>query len=467
MRELHRSTVDCSLSAVGIAEVLQDLPGAFWLDGTLTSGRSIFGAFPCDSVSGWDPEPALSLEPGPPGAAWVPRWLGIIPYEACREVELGSGETDTRRRTSFDKIEWRRYGAVLCVDGSRVEAIGDDRLAMHRLVTALERPRRPLRADCTPLIAAYPDAVHEDSIRVILDEIAAGSVYQVNLARAFRGAATGSAFAIYAHRFARARVPFGFALEWTAGRRIIGASPELCLECLADGTLLTRPIKGTRPRGKTREEDESQIRELARDPKELAELTMVVDLERNDLARLSHLGSVEVVSPGDIESYEAVHHRVATVRARISPGVSREELLRWFLPSGSVTGTPKRAAMRLIARLEPERRGLYTGAVGYLAQDGGLRLAMAIRTLTVDRDGQATYFSGGGIVADSVAPREVLETKWKAEQVLRRDSCSSSDGVAREDRRTCRPMGPMSAQNWADWHGSITKDGERSDCPED
>jgi anthranilate/para-aminobenzoate synthase component I len=192
---------------------------------------------------------------------------------------------------------------------------------------------------------------------------------------------------------------------------------------------------------------------------------MVIDLERNDLSRLSRLGTVEVVSAGDIESFESVHHRVATVRSHLAPGVSREELLRSFLPSGSVTGTPKRAAMRLIARLEPQRRGLYTGAVGYLAQDGGLRLAMAIRTLVVDRDAQATYYSGGGIVADSVAEREVLETRWKAEQVLRSGvtaSASWCDGQPSDGTPCVRPGGPKSAENWADWLGSSTTDGERT-----
>ncbi|MGC4070036.1 MAG: anthranilate synthase component I family protein [Polyangiaceae bacterium] len=458
MRELHRATVDRSLSAVAVAETLQGLPGAFWLDSTLTGGRSIFGAFPSEAVVGWDPEPGLRREPGPQSASWVPRWIGIVPYEACREVELGQGATDpdTRRRANFDAVEWRRYGAVLSVVGTRVEAIGDDPSEVRRLIAALERPRRSLLAEFSPLVAAHPDEMHADSIRRILDQIAAGSVYQVNLARAFHGKAMGSAFAIYAHRFARACVPFGFALEWTEARRVVGASPELCLECLADGTVLTRPIKGTRPRGRTKEEDDALARELASDPKERAELTMVVDLERNDLARISNLGSVEVVSAGDIESFETVHHRVATVRARISDHVGREEVLRAFLPSGSVTGAPKRAAMRLISCLEPERRGLYTGAVGYVAQDGGFRLAMAIRTLTVDHDGQATYFSGGGIVADSVAECEVQETKWKAAQVLRSGK-RFNDAPSPEALPPLRPMGPMSAQNWADWHGSITK----------
>jgi anthranilate/para-aminobenzoate synthase component I len=175
---------------------------------------------------------------------------------------------------------------------------------------------------------------------------------------------------------------------------------------------------------------------------------MVVDLERNDLGRVSVTGSVEVLSPGEIETYETVHHRVATIRSVLADSIAREELLRAFLPSGSVTGTPKVAAMQHIARLERQRRGLYTGALGYLAQDGGLRLAMVIRTLTVEEDGHARYLAGGGIVADSQPEREVLETRWKSEQLFTRQTPLASHEQS-------------FAENWADWLGSSTDEGDR------
>jgi anthranilate/para-aminobenzoate synthase component I len=267
----------------------------------------------------------------------------------------------------------------------------------------------------------------------------------------------GSAFALYAQAFGRALVPFGFAVDWGTGHRIVGASPELCLEHRANGSLLTRPIKGTRPRGASSAEDEALARELATDPKERAELNMVVDLERNDLGRLSETGSVEVLSAGEVESYETVHHRVATIRSRVRRDVTREQLLRTFLPSGSVTGTPKLAAMRQIAHLEPERRGLYTGAIGYIAQDGGLRLAMAIRTMTVDRDGQAQYFAGGGIVADSQPEREVMETLWKTRQLCAGlvEGTTAPRGLAVD-----RSSEQTSVENWADWLSSSTDEGD-------
>jgi anthranilate/para-aminobenzoate synthase component I len=156
--------------------------------------------------------------------------------------------------------------------------------------------------------------------------------------------------------------------------------------------------------------------ELDQDPKERAELVMIVDVERNDLGRVAEIGSVRLLRAPRVVTLPTVHHRVATVSSRLRPDITRTELLEVTLPSGSVTGAPKVRAMEVIARLEPHRRGLYTGAFGVLCHDGSLVLAMAIRTLT-ERGGQAHYFAGGGIVADSEPAREVEETQWKGVQI--------------------------------------------------
>ena len=144
---------------------------------------------------------------------------------------------------------------------------------------------------------------------------------------------------------------------------------------------------------------------------------MILDVERNDLARVARPGSIELTVPPHVETHGTVHHRVATLRAALRASVTRREVLSWMLPSGSVTGAPKVRAMDLIAELEAERRGLYTGAFGYLAHDGSLELGMAIRTLSV-KAGQGHYWAGGGIVADSQPALEVEETLWKAEALL-------------------------------------------------
>jgi anthranilate/para-aminobenzoate synthase component I len=155
---------------------------------------------------------------------------------------------------------------------------------------------------------------------------------------------------------------------------------------------------------------------LDADPKERAELAMVIDVERNDLGRIAVPGSVELIGRPRVITRGTVHHREATLRARLRPGLGRADLVRAMLPSGSVTGAPKVRAMEVIAALEAERRGLYTGALGAVFGDGTLRLSMAIRTLTV-RDGEGHYFAGGGIVADSDPVRELEETRWKALQL--------------------------------------------------
>ena len=164
--------------------------------------------------------------------------------------------------------------------------------------------------------------------------------------------------------------------------------------------------------------DRAHAAELDADPKERAELTMIVDVERNDLGRIAVAGSVRVTTSPHVVTQRTVHHRVASIVAHARPDASRDDVLRAMLPSGSVTGAPKVRAMEVIATLEPHRRGLYTGAIGYIAHDGGLTWSMAIRTAVL-HDGEGEYWTGGGIVSDSDPERELEETRWKALQLQR------------------------------------------------
>ena len=179
----------------------------------------------------------------------------------------------------------------------------------------------------------------------------------------------------------------------------------------------TRPIKGTRPRGRTPREDRALARELECDPKERAELAMVVDLERNDLGRVAVPGSVRVTHPGSVRPYATVLHRVARVDARLSPALPWWELVEAVVPGGSVTGCPKRAAVELAARLEPGPRGPYTGALGVVAGDGSLELALPIRTAW--RVGRRTACAAGcGIVWGSDPGREERKSRLKVARWL-------------------------------------------------
>jgi para-aminobenzoate synthetase component 1 len=211
-----------------------------------------------------------------------------------------------------------------------------------------------------------------------------------------------------------------------AGRAVLSSSPELFLD-LAVGRVVTRPIKGTRPRRAAEPETSDfncrQRDDLLRSEKDKAELVMITDLERNDLGRVCDYGSVRVTNPRAVEAYEAVYHTVATVEGRLHAEADLVDLLRATFPGGSITGAPKVRAMQIIAELEPTRRSVYTGAVGYLAPPSGAEpagrcvLNIAIRTLLVA--GQAVHLqAGGGIVADSDPAAEFDETSDKARAML-------------------------------------------------
>ncbi len=419
---------------------LADAPGAFLLHSAVGRPGSFLGADPLSETFGWDPEPDLGLSGCRPELPVVPRWVGLLPFEACRELERGTASrSDPRAMPLFSRCQWWRYGAVALID-DQVRVIGDDQASITRLCQRLSRPV-PVRPVSIELLAEQePDDVHDQRVQAALVEIAAGNIYQVNLARCLGLSTRGSAVELCLELGRRSPGPFGFGLDAGAAGRIFGTSPELCLWVDVEGRVVTCPIKGTRPRCGSAAQDQGVLAELDADPKERAELVMVVDLERNDLGRIGIPGSVVVSEPGALRSYATVHHRQATVEARLAPGISRESLLRHFLPSGSVTGAPKVAAMELIARLESTRRGLYTGAYGYLAHDGSLCLAMAIRTGVVGPDGLGSYHSGGGVVADSQPHRETQETHWKARQLQGRLGSAPPNAPS---------AAPADAENWA------------------
>jgi anthranilate/para-aminobenzoate synthase component I len=380
-----------------------------------------------------DPDARAASAPRGSALAAAPRWIGVLPYEHRRDLERPAWRPVERRPAPrLDRPIWLRYPAVVGVDHltGRVMVTGTSRRAVDALAAAVEGPAPAappaLRIEVTD---EEPAALHADRIRAAKELILAGDLYQVNLARRLLiRVVRGDALTLYASLVRAAPTPLGAFVDLGEGLRVVSTSPELFLRAEPDlespeesrrwGALLTAPIKGTRPRGKDAKEDRALAEELDRDPKERAELTMIVDVERNDLGRVAVPGSVRVTSPPRVHTHRTLHHRVACVAARARPECSREDVLRALLPSGSVTGAPKVRAMEVIAALEPRRRGLYTGAIGYVAHDGGLTMAMAIRTAVLE-DGEGEYWTGGGIVADSDPEREVEETRWKALQLQR------------------------------------------------
>jgi para-aminobenzoate synthetase component 1 len=210
--------------------------------------------------------------------------------------------------------------------------------------------------------------------------------------------------------------PFAAYFELPDGA-ILSSSPERFLRLGADRWVESRPIKGTRPRGGTAEEDSRLADELERSEKDRAENLMIVDLVRNDLGRVCEIGSIGVPELMVVEPYAAVFQLVSTVIGRLRDDRDAFDLIRATFPPGSMTGAPKIAAMRLIDRLEPVRRGVYSGAIGYLDLRGGLDLSVVIRTLVVEK-GRAHFHVGGAIVADSTAAAEHAEALDKARAML-------------------------------------------------
>jgi anthranilate synthase component 1 len=198
---------------------------------------------------------------------------------------------------------------------------------------------------------------------------------------------------------------------------VVGASPEI-LARLEGDTVTVRPIAGTRPRGKTQQQDAEFAEELLADPKELAEHLMLIDLGRNDIGRVAEHGTVKLTEKMVIERYSHVMHIVSNVDAKLKPGLHAIDVLKATFPAGTVSGAAKVRAMEIIDELEPSKRGIYAGAVGYLGFNGDMDLAIALRTAVIKND---TLFvqAGAGIVADSVPSSEWLETQNKARAVLR------------------------------------------------
>ncbi len=198
---------------------------------------------------------------------------------------------------------------------------------------------------------------------------------------------------------------------------IIGASPEILVR-VEDGDVITRPLAGTRPRGKNPEEDARLEQELRSDEKERAEHIMLVDLGRNDIGRVSEPGSVEVSDLMEVENYSHVMHLVTHVQGKLREDMTPFDALRACFPAGTVSGAPKIRAMQIIAELEPEKRGIYAGAVGYFSFSGNMDMAIAIRTIVM-KNGVAYAQTGCGVVYDSVPQREYEETQNKARGMLK------------------------------------------------
>jgi para-aminobenzoate synthetase component 1 len=287
----------------------------------------------------------------------------------------------------------------------------------RRADSAAAVARAPTRAQPASQVREGPcEERHVRAVRRALEYVAAGDVYQVNLAQRFRVASDLQPFDAFLRLRAAQPVPFASYLDCD-GFAVLCGSPERFLR-VRGSSIETEPIKGTRPRGAGDAADAALRAALCTDAKERAEHVMVVDLERNDLGRVCEVGSIHVPSLMRVESFATLHHMVSTVRGTLRPDVGFADLLRATFPGGSITGAPKIRAAQVIAELEDAPREIYTGALFRFRSARDFDSAIAIRT-AVARDGVYTYHAGGGIVADSDPLREHRECLLKAEPFLR------------------------------------------------
>lgn len=266
-----------------------------------------------------------------------------------------------------------------------------------------------------------------DAVQRYLHE---GDCYQVNLSQRYTARASGDALRAYLELRRLSPAPYSAFLNLPQAQ-ILSASPECFLHVRA-GEVETKPIKGTRPRMADSLRDAQAAQELQHSSKDRAENLMIVDLLRNDLSKSCAPGSVQAPKLFEVESYAQVHHLVSTVSGQLAEGQDALSLLRNCFPGGSVTGAPKQRAMQIIEQLEPQRRGVYCGAIGYIGYDGNMDSNIAIRTL-VYSDGEIRFWAGGGIVADSDATAEYQEMLDKAGamlELLRRFGGTNRSGLA-------------------------------------
>ncbi len=393
------------LSPVEVASRLRHLQGLVFFDSALEAGErsrvSIIAARPVEIIRGQVDRDWCRLQ------------------EMVRSRQQGA-LVDANLPQGF-AAGWIEYDGAFCF-GVYEEAL------FYRHADGVWLERGNLSAALAPVLtpsAAAPRPLHfqprltaerfQAMVARAQEYIAAGDIYQVNLSHPFVAEWQGDSFAFYEALRHYSPAPYAAYLE-LGERAVLSSSPESFLQ-ISGGVIRTRPIKGTRPRRADRLADEKSAYDLITSPKEIAELVMITDLERNDLGMVCEWGSVVVRELLALERYEHVFHLVSTVEGRLRPEVDHVAALRACFPGGSITGAPKKRAREIIDELEPFPRGLYTGAIGWFGFGGESQFNIAIRTVVVE-SGQAHFHVGAGIVADSQPEKEWQETLDKAAGIL-------------------------------------------------
>ncbi len=359
-----------------------------------------------------------------PSLDWLGGWVVYLGYECAAEVE-----STLRLPPSIDSLS--AYAAYCPVQlaagvGSQLVVISGeagseallDACIADLACVARTRPDPDL-AELTVRYVVQEDPPEQflSAVHRAQEHIAAGDIYQANLSRGWRARLPVARAAAIRELYPRLRHanpgPFAALLQ-TETFAVLSSSPERLIQ-VSGRAVATRPIAGTRPR--SRRADAAEMAALVAHPKERAEHIMLIDLERNDLGRVCEGGSVEVDEFLTVESYQHVHHIVSSVRGRLRAGLTMIDALRAVFPGGTITGVPKIRCMQLIAQLEGQGRGAYSGSLGYLGLNGQCDFNILIRTLVIGET-EIRFRTGAGIVADSNAQRELEETRAKARGLL-------------------------------------------------
>ncbi len=404
------------------------------------------GKLHSSAPSAWELLRSFSAELGPfPPAPTplAPGWIGYVGFEAASQLE----QRVPARRGGFalPVVRLALFDAALVLDAQQRssrfvtcrgvrERLGlpprtsdDDRGDLERLCPPASSHRAAEPARSLRFLQTRREYLRR--IERIREYIAAGDVYQVNYAQAVAVELGCDPVSAYLRLREANPAPYGALLRWPKAA-VASVSPELLLE-VHGGVARTRPIKGTRPRGRDPAADAASRRALLDSRKDAAELAMIVDLHRNDLGRVCEYGSVEVVAARAIETHPTIHHTVAEIAGRLRPECDALDALRACFPAGSISGVPKIRALQIIHELEPVPRGVYTGAIGVLGLDGSATFNVAIRTLQIHGN-IATLHAGGGIVADSDPLAEYEETFAKMRGILRGLGVEAAIGDAPE-----------------------------------
>jgi para-aminobenzoate synthetase component 1 len=394
------------------------------------SEKSCLRGNPFDVLNGLLKTYRLDRRPSP--VPFVGGAVGYLGYDLCHFIErLPASAVDDLKLPecyfgfydlvlAFDNLKGKAFiistGFPALDDAERLSRAASRINEMKaRLAGAslprMELPPTPSTAEPVPGKGGFTHKEYVAAVEKARQYIIAGDIFEVNLSQRFEAGLAISPYELYRRLRRINPAPFASYLEFD-GVSVVSASPERFLRLCGD-RVETRPVKGTRPRGKTPEEDEALANELLNSPKDRAENIMIVDLERNDLGRVCRFGTVKVTELAILEVFPTVFHLTSTVIGQLRKDSSGIDLLKATFPGGSITGAPKVRAMEIIDELEPTKRGVYTGSIGYLGFNGDLDLSIAIRTFLV-RGGQAYFQVGGAVTYDSDPESEYQETLHKA-----------------------------------------------------